>query len=236
MKRVSLAVAVLVAMSGLAACTTPPAPEPEPEPSVPWVKVLYLHPTDRPFRSDYQAAANDAVNQVQAWFRTQLGGETFVRASNSVTPCALPNNADYYRTNTWSRVVADVQACAPVAGYGSEVTWVLYVDVLDECGPNRIGAAQPGLAILPQGDLQGLVGEPQVDRCGVVENRPATRWVGGLGHEMGHAFGVPHPPGCDQGLPECDANSIMWTGFASYPATYLSASERSQMVASPFVR
>ena len=33
-----------------------------------------------------QAAANDAVNQVQAWYRTQLGGKSFVRASNSVTP------------------------------------------------------------------------------------------------------------------------------------------------------
>lgn len=233
MKRVALIAAVLAAMSGVAACTTPP---PAPAPNAPWVKVLYLHPTDRPFRADYQAAANDAVNQVQAWYRTQLGGKSFVRASNSVTPCALPNNASYYRTDSWNRVLTDVQACAPVAGFGSEVTWVLYVDVLDECGPNRLGAAYQGLTILPQGDLQGLVGEPQVDRCGAVEDQLPSRWIGGLGHELAHAFGVPHPPGCEQGLPTCDGKSIMWTGFYSFPSTYLSAAERTQMTASPFIR
>ena len=231
MKRFVLFVSVLAAVSGLAACTPPPPP-----PAPPWVKVLYLYPTDRPFRADYQAAANDAVNQIQAWYRTQLDGKSFVRASNNVASCALPHDATYYRTESWNRVLTDVQGCAPVGGFGSEVTWVLHVDVLDECGPNRLGAAYQGLTILPQGDLQGLVGEPQVDRCGVVEHQPKSRWVGGLGHEVSHAFGVPHPPGCQEGLPTCDANSIMWTGFVSYPNTYLSATERSQMKASSFIR
>ena len=49
---------------------------------------------------------------------------------------------------------------------------------------------------------------------------------------MGHAFGVPHPPGCQEALPTCDARSIMWTGFVSYPNTYPGATERSKMLAS----
>jgi hypothetical protein len=50
-----------------------------------------------------------------------------------------------------------------------------------------------------------------------------------LGHELGHAFGLPHPPGCDQNQSTCDYNDLMWTGYASYPATYLNAAEQAAL-------
>ena len=30
------------------------------------------------------------------------------------------------------------------------------------------------------------------------------RWIGGLAHELGHALGLLHPPGCEEGLASCD--------------------------------
>lgn len=225
---------IVSALLGLTACV-PEAPPADP-PSEPWVKVLYLRPTDRSYRPDYSNAVSQAVDDVQAWMRSELGGRSFVRQSRVVPECALPGDSEYYRTDTWNRVLTDVQSCAPVSGFGSQVTWVLYVDVIDDCGPGRIGAAYQGLTMLPRADLEGLVGEPQVDRCGDVDNRPRSRWVGGLVHEMAHAFGVPHPPGCDAGLPTCDSNSIMWQGFYRFPNTYLSSSERQLLLESPFIR
>ncbi len=227
--RLGVAIAACLLVLGAVACTPPPSPAP------PWVKVMYLHPTDRPVRADYASAIDSAVNGGQAWYSSQLGGKTFVRAPG-VQDCALPGNSAYYKTQSWTRVLHDVQSCAPVGTNGSDVTWVLYVDVIDACGADRLGAGTTGLTMLPRADLEGLVGEPQEDACGDVNHMPTTRWVGGLGHEMGHAFGLPHPAGCDAGLPTCDANSIMWVGYAAYPNTYFNAAERTQLLTSPFIR
>lgn len=224
---------VLAAFAALAAVACAPPPPP---PAPPWVKTVYARPSDRPYRADYASAVNDAVNEVQLWYGTQLGGKSFVRDPSGLITCNLPHDSAYYRTASWDRLQTDLQPCAPVAAFGTEVDWVVYADFIDACGSGRIGAALPGLTMLPRADLEGLVGEPQEDSCGDVNHMPRTRWVGGLGHEMAHTLGVPHPPGCDAGLPTCDWNSIMWTGYASYPSTYFSASEKATLLQSPFIR
>lgn len=230
-RRIVLIALVAVATAAGVACTPPPA-----TPAPPWVRVVYARPTDQPYRADYDAAVGNAVDQVQAWYKGQLGGKTIVRDPEPVIRCTLPHDSAYYRTDSWNRVQTDLQPCAPVAFDGTDVDWVVYADVLDECGAGRLGAANKGLAMMPRADLQGLVGEPQVDACGDVNHQPTTRWVGGLAHEMAHTLGVPHPPGCDQGLPTCDADSLMWVGYASYPNTYLNDAEKALMLQSPFIR
>jgi hypothetical protein len=85
--------------------------------------------------------------------------------------------------------------------------------------------------VLPANDLRGLSGGATTNPCSGASEpaQGACRWVGGLAHELGHALGVPHPPGCDQGLPACDATALMWTGYASYPATRWGAADRAQL-------
>jgi hypothetical protein len=57
------------------------------------------------------------------------------------------------------------------------------------------------------------------------------RWIGGLGHELGHAFGLPHPPDTVR-----DADAIMWAGFyGKYPkGCYLTEPDKQMLRHSAF--
>ena len=59
--------------------------------------------------------------------------------------------------------------------------------------------------------------------------------IGGLAHELGHALGLPHPPGCDEGLPTCDFPSLMHDGYLVYPDTYLRDDDKAILRSSPFI-
>lgn len=199
--------------------------------------MLYVRPSDRPYRSDYASAIQNVLPNIQSWYRDQLGGKTFHLHTAQPEPCALPHDSAYYLMGSWTKVLADVQGCAPVGYASPTVTWVLYVDVLDSCNdPGRLGAGTLGITMLPRTDLDGLVGQPVTDRCGWDASAPLNRWIGGLGHELGHALGLLHPPGCDASLPTCDYGALMWTGFYSYPSAYLRPDDRATLLASVFIR
>jgi len=74
--------------------------------------------------------------------------------------------------------------------------WVLYSD-----GPGNKGRGGSGVTCLPEDDLLGLIGKHPTQK------HPA-RWVYGLGHELGHAFGLPHPADIVR-----DKDALMWAGF-----------------------
>lgn len=206
----------------------------------PLVRVLYLIPQDRTFRSDYANAIAGAMTSLRAWYAGQLGGKTFSLFSTQPETCQLPQPAAYYSVDSWNKLFFDVQSCAPVSGglYASSTTdWVLYADVVHGCNaPGRLGAGMVGLTMLGTEDLQGLIGGRVIDGCGVEFFQPVTRYIGGAGHEIGHTLGLSHPPGCDAGLPTCDFGALMWSGYALYPNTYFRADEKSILLASPFIR
>jgi hypothetical protein len=200
------------------------------------VRLLYLVPRDRPWNDVHRRAIQRAFVDLQAWYRQQMGGIVFSLYRSEPEDCALTREADFYATDTWNRVVADAQRCLPVGYGGGEYTWVLYADVVHACNaPGRIGAGTTGLTILGRMDLQGLAGEANVQGdCGTEPPYPVGRYVGGAGHELGHAFGLPHPPGCDQGLASCDSGALMWSGYSSYPRTYLRDDEKARLASSPY--
>jgi len=105
-----------------------------------------------------------------------------------------------------------------------EVTWIFYLDA-DTAGQATGGI--PGAAVLHRGDLQGLIGQ---------SSQPINRWIGGSGHELGHAFGLPHPPGCESPVPgiTCASTVLMWLGYITYPNTALLPANKDILNASPF--
>ena len=202
------------------------------------VHVLYAAPTDREFRRDYSQGIQNALVDFQFWLRQELEGRTFSLYGITPEQCRLSENADFYsRGHAWDKVVRGVQHCAPVREDTSVFAWVIYVDVDEACGePHELGAGGPGLTILPRGDLEGLANPGPYTYCdeGPYDG-PIGRWIGGLGHELGHAFGLPHPPGCDEGSPTCDRDALMSQGYTRYPNTYLRDDEKVILLASPFI-
>lgn len=221
--------ALLLALT--AACTPPPTTPP----AGPVVRVLYVRPTDRAFDPAYSAAIGNAVTSIQSFYRAQLGGKSFTVATTTPEQCLLPHDSAYYVAGAWDKVYNDVQACAPVGYASPTTTWVLYVDVIDSpCLPGRLGAGTTGITMMPRADLEGLIGHTAYDACGGAYTAPIDRWIGGLGHELGHAFGLAHPAACDAGLPSCDTFALMWLGYSTYPDAHLRDDDKATLLASPF--
>lgn len=211
-----------------------------PGPDLPTVRFVYLVPSDRPANLAYVAAIESAARNVQRWMQDQLGGATFRLHSTPV---------DVYRTNHpeayyvgdgapgfgfWSRGVVDGFAATGGRSDDADALWIFYLDAQNGCGQNG-GAGALGVALMARDDLDGLLSGKPYDRCGEYYPLPLERWIGGLGHELGHALGLPHPPGCDARAPGCDGGALMWSGYARYPDTYLRSEEKAQLASSRFI-
>jgi hypothetical protein len=103
--------------------------------------------------------------------------------------------------------------------YDQHYIWVLYSD-----GPGNKGRGGYGVTCLPEDDLLGLIGKHPTQK-------EPSRWVGGLGHELGHAFGLQHPTDTVR-----DADAIMWSGFyGKYPdKAYLTEQDKKILLRNPF--
>lgn len=117
--------------------------------------------------------------------------------------------------------------------------WIYYIDAETDCG--QITGGTSGIALMPSNDLRGLTGESNLPPCS--GQSPDTsgkyRWIGGAGHEIGHSFNLPHPPGCDPPTNNCQgganaAYSLMWFGYAFYPNTYFLAENKQALLNSGF--
>lgn len=200
------------------------------------VRILYVSPRDRPFRPVFSEGISKAILDVQSWFRNQLEGLTFQLYSATPEWCGMPLDSHYYsRGHAWKKVMDGVQHCFPVA-WNSDSVWVLYVDVDESCEePHELGRGGSGIVMVPAWDLRGLANPGAYYTCDKGPYKgPIGRWYGGLTHEIAHAVGVPHPPGCDAGLATCDSNAMMWWGYVEYPDTYLRVDEKEILMRSPF--
>ena len=209
------------------------------------VRVIYLVPSDKSPRDDYQNEVAKAISDLQRFYRDQLGGGlAFSLHSPAVEVYQTPHAAAFYSTGDNARaggffegVLADGFALTGGGFNDPNNRWVFYVDADPACG-QYIGGTQ-GVALLAANDLRGLTGQANVPACPneFPDTFGVNRWVGGLGHELAHTFNVPHPPGCDAG--HCTggslaANSLMWTGYALYPNTYLLDEDKTQLLATNF--
>ncbi len=197
----------------------------------PVVRIVYAVPSDREKNPAYVTAVRDAALHVQDWYADQLGGPTFELADPTPETCSLPQPTSYYeREHGWNRILSDLQPCVPVAHDSAYYVWAIYPDVPFDCEHSELGRGGWGVTILHTSDLEGVV--DGTTQCGFTRGK--WGYVGGLAHELGHAFHLQHPPGCDDGLPTCDVESLMHVGYANYPDTFLREEDVITLKASPW--
>lgn len=216
----------------------------ETEDDGPVIRLIYLVPSDRTEQASYITVLESAARHLQRFYLDEMGnGKTFRLHDPVVEVFTTTHTAEWYSRNieevygSWDDAMSDGTALTGGGFNDPENLWVFYIDADNGCGQAG-GAAINGVAVLPANDLRGLAGEELNPTCPddppFWYDYPPCRWVGGLGHELGHAFGLPHPPGCDDGLPTCDEDALMWTGVYIYPDTYLRNEEQSVLDTSPF--
>ncbi len=201
------------------------------------VRIIYLIPSDKTERADYMQAMENAIRHLQRWYWVQMEGKTFTLNDPVVEVVKTIHPSSYYGSHAsgdfslwfWNNVIADGFA-AKNAGFNDPLNrWIFYIDAEPQSGQIG-GAGTSGVSTLPQHDLMGLIGK-------VPAEPRMSRWVGGLGHELGHAFGLPHPAVCDSheaqdASPTCQ--SLMYLGYIPYPVTRFLPSDMETLNASAF--
>lgn len=212
----------------------------------PTVRMIYLVPSDRPEQPHYQQTIASAIQDVRQWYGEQMAdSRTFHLHAPVVETYRTVHTASWYATNNaaanpnltfWNNVIGDAFALTGGNFNDPENRWIYYIDA-DPARGQLGGAGTSGVAVLPANDLRGLTGEPILQING---DEPTgfgvNRWIGGLGHEVGHAFGLPHPAACEDNDPNtvCPDGALMWTGYATYPNAFLLQSDRDALARSPF--
>jgi hypothetical protein len=218
-------------------------------PRVEGVAVVYLVPADRAERPGAAAKMKQALQSVQSWTARHGDGRTFaivdepvvrvVRATRTAAGFNTPAAGSAASATTFhDNAVAEAFAATGGNFAQPRRAWVIYVDATPACGSLYGGASVPGgtgVAVLPEHDILGLLGQAGTDACtgAARQPEPVCRWVGGLAHELGHALGVPHPAGCDAQLASCDAGDVMWLGYVSYPQTAFGSADRAVLAQNP---
>lgn len=192
------------------------------------VRVVYLVSADRPVREDFVKAIEIAAKDLQVWYGKQLGGATFRLNEPVVEVLQSDKQADWFyrhangdHEDNWgfNNGLAEANRLVGARQGHPDYVWVVYSD-----GPGNKGRGGGGVTVLPEDDLLGLVGKHPTQKS-------VKRWIAGLGHELGHAFGLPHPSDTKK-----HRDAIMWAGiYGKYPnEAYLTEEDKRILMKSPF--
>jgi hypothetical protein len=187
------------------------------EPPTGTIRVFYLHPADVPFEQRYPDGIGNVMLEAQAFFQEQLG-KTF-RLNDPIVEVVqgeqerswyenTPNGGDKY---WWSATNAQQEIARRFDLTIPDPRWIVVSEVSAE-GEGAGGGALGGWVLLPGHDADGGAGYP-ADKA---------RWVGGMVHELGHAFGLPDSVSTD--------GTCMSASFYGFPDCNFTQSQKDTML------
>ncbi|RYZ01853.1 MAG: hypothetical protein EOO73_34070 [Myxococcales bacterium] len=210
------------------------------------VHLVYLVPSDKTTQPAYVEGLERGAKNLQVWWKNTMGnGKTFSLASPVVEVVQTTHDSAWYnhvRDTTEStldyyyNLLEDATAFAGAYSGDPNNVWLVYLDAKPRCG--SITGAISTFAGFPENDLRGLAGLSTAPVCPNDNSDPPNtcRWVGGMGHELGHTIGLPHPTGCEPThTTSCPDNALMWWGYISYPAATFTSPDLTTLNASPYI-
>jgi hypothetical protein len=191
-------------------------------------RVLYLVPKDRHPNPECIAAIEATVKDLQFWYYSMLNGKTFVLNTPLVEVHRTERDAAQYDVKgptsgehaphyTFRNALADAEKLVGAKQNDPDYTWLIYVDA-----PGQTGAGLMGVAVLPEHELQGIMGQNPADKR-------VSRWQGGHCHELGHAFGLNYIKGAFH------RKALMYLGYLDFPYAYLTEQDLATLHKSPFL-
>lgn len=194
------------------------------------VHFVYFIPTDR------EPVATLRIQQVaahlRAWYRWVMSGKTFswyfhaIRTNHPQLYYSTHDTGGDYSQWFWINTLQELSDQLGGGFYQQFDDWCVYIDAdigEGQSAGGTSGGYTSGVCVLPSRDVQAIMGlDPEWTIC---------RGIGGCGHELGHTFGLPHPP------PPPDpawVESIMGIGYMSYSNANLSQPAIDQLNANPF--
>lgn len=196
----------------------------------PRVNIIYLVPSDR------HIIATDALELVgrnlQLWYADHMDThKTFtlnkpvVRVYRTSHPSSWysnnpnPSNPNYQWLWFWNNVNLEARNLAGAGFNMPEDRWLIFVAA--EPLPGQIAGGASGIAVLSEKYMRAAMAkDPDWTQC---------QAYGSVGHELGHAFILPHPP-----TPW--TNELMGVGYLLYPDAFLTAADQAKLNSSQFFR
>lgn len=208
------------------------------------VRVVYLIPSDSTVKPEYIVALENAIRHLQVWYYEALGmGKTFALHDPIVQVYKTEHPASWYSTNPngshfqtfWNNVLQD--GFKHTGGRYSDQNnrWLFYIDANPACGQCG-GCGGRGVVVIGANDLLGLVGKEINKYCpDLVHSYPPCRYVGGMGHELGHALNLWHPDKCPPENPRCWDHDLMMYGYTKYPDAFFNDVDKQRLANNPFM-
>lgn len=174
------------------------------------------------YDNNWNSVAERMLQQVRAWYKEQLGSETFELGTTVVK--RGQHSWQYYQVDPWARVLAEL-------GSSGEHIWgqgYLYVVFLafNEFGAGGAGGWNSGAAMLGWSFWDF---DQKPEDCPPDWNCPFHTGLGAIAHELGHALNIDSHMSCPS-----EGTSLNY--FWYYPAVVLCSTQKSQLLgSSPFI-
>jgi hypothetical protein len=177
--------------------------------------VFYLRPSDVPFDQKYPDGIGQVMIEAQTFYKQQLG-KTF-KLNDPIVEVVVGEHVQSWYENTpaggekywWSATNAEEEIWRRFKLPDNR--WMGVSEVSAE-GDGAGGGAMGGWVLLCGHDADGG------------KNYPAekARWVGGMVHELGHAFGLPDSTSTD--------GTCLSASFYNWPNCTFTQSQKDQML------